>query len=358
MDKLTDIISNFAVSGKVKEIKPLGNGLINDTFAVITENGDEDYVLQRVNHEIFRNVELLQKNIVAITDHIRRKLTEKGEKDIERKALQIVKAKDGNLFYYDGSNYWRVTKLIPESKTFEEVTPEFAYYTGKAFGEFQSMLADLPEPLGETIPDFHNIEFRLKQLKDAVKEDKAGRVEAMREIIEEIEDRAGELCKVQEMFREGKFPKRTTHCDTKVNNILFDENGSVLCVIDLDTTMPGFVLSDFGDFIRTAGNKGKEDDKDLNTVEVNMDIFKSFARGYIEATKSFLTPVEKEMLPYGAKLLTYMQTVRFLTDYLNGDTYYKISYPEHNKQRTLAQFKLLRSIEEHEKEMQEFINTL
>ncbi|MEG1998778.1 MAG: aminoglycoside phosphotransferase family protein, partial [Bacteroidales bacterium] len=340
------------------EIKPLGNGLINDTFAVITENGDENYVLQRINHDIFCNVELLQNNVEAITNHIRHKLSEKGEQDIDRKTLQLVKTKDGKLFYCDGENYWRVTKMIPNSKTFEEVTPELSYYTGRAFGEFQSMLADLPEPLGETIPDFHNIEFRLSQLKDAIKDDKAGRTEAMREIIEEIEERSDDMCKVQRLFREGKFQKRTTHCDTKVNNILFDENGNVLCVIDLDTTMPGFVLSDFGDFIRTAGNKGKEDDKDLKAVEVNMDIFKSFARGYIEATKSFLTPIEKEMLPYGAKLLTFMQTVRFLTDYINGDTYYKISFPEHNKQRTLAQFKLLRSIEEHEKEMQEFINSI
>lgn len=358
MERLKNIVSNFAIEGTVTDIKPLGNGLINDTYAVITEGSDNNYILQRVNHNIFQNVELLQNNIVAITDHIRAKLAEKGEDDIERKAIKMIEAKDGKLYYFDGESYWRIMILIPETKTFEEVTPEFAYSTGLAFGDFQSMLADLPTELGETIPDFHNMEFRLEQLEDAIEADKAGRVEAMSEIIEEIDDRADELCKVQQLFREGKFPKRITHCDTKVNNILFDKNGDVLCVIDLDTTMPGFVLSDFGDFIRTAGNTGKEDDTDLNAVGVNMDIFKAFAKGYIESTKGFLTEIEKEMLPYGAKLLAYMQTVRFLADYLNGDTYYKTAYPEHNKQRTLAQLKLLRSIEAHEAEMQEYINSL
>ena len=166
------------------------------------------------------------------------------------------------------------------------------------------------------------------------------------------------MCKAQQLYRAGRLPKRVTHCDTKVNNLLFDEQGKPLCVIDLDTTMPGFVLSDFGDFIRTGANTGAEDDPDLDNVSVNMDIFHAFSKGYIRSAGSFLTPTERELLPFGAKMLTYMQTVRFLTDYLDGDTYYKIKFPEHNLQRSYAQFKLLQSIEAHEQEMSDYIASL
>ncbi len=359
MTNLTEIVDKFRIDGIVKSIDPLGSGLINDTYKITTQSSDtDDYVLQRINHAIFKDVDLLQKNIVAITDHIRKKLTEKGETDIKRKALQVIPTKDGKLYHFDGNNYWRITVLIPQSKTYETVNPEFSYYTGKAFGEFQAMLVDLPEPLGETIPKFHNMEFRLESFKEAIASNKSGRLEKVQWMVDELLKRSDEMCKAERLYKEGKLPKRITHCDTKVNNMLFDENGKVLCVIDLDTTMPGFVLSDFGDFIRTAGNTGKEDDKNLDNVNLNMDIFRSFAKGYIESARSFLLPIEIENLPYGAKLLTYMQTVRFLTDYIDGDCYYKIQYPEHNWQRSQAQFKLLQSIEAHEKEMQNYIQSL
>ena len=357
MDKYKEIISHFAVSGNITDVAPLGNGLINDTYIARTD-GSESYVLQRINNTVFNDVPLLQRNVYAITRHIHKKLQERGPDDIDRRVLRYIDTVDGGTFYYDGEKYWRVSVYIPGTKSFDTVTPELAYLTGKSFGDFQYMLSDLPEPLGETIPDFHNIEYRLWQLDEAVENDSAGRLDSMREIIEELNDRREEMCKVQQMSRRGEFPKRITHCDTKVNNMLFDADGTPLCVIDLDTTMPGFVLSDFGDFIRTAGNTGKEDDTDLRAVGVNMEIFKSFARGYIEGAERFITPVEKEHLPFGAKLMAYMQTVRFLADYLNGDTYYKTAYPEHNRQRTLAQYKLLRSLEAHEDEMKRYIATL
>jgi Ser/Thr protein kinase RdoA (MazF antagonist) len=243
------------------------------------------------------------------------------------------------------------------------VTPELARATGRAFGDFQGMLADLPaedgKPLGATIPDFHNIEFRLKQLDDAIREDKAGRVAEVRDIIDQILKRAPEMTRAEELARRGELPRRISHCDTKVNNVLFDEKtGEVLCVIDLDTTMPGFVMSDFGDFIRTAGNTGDEDDTNLERVGLNMEIFKAFAAGYLETASGFLTPLEIGMLPFGAKMLTYMQTVRFLTDYLNGDTDYKIKSTSHNLERTLAQFAHLQSLEKHEEEMKNYINSI
>lgn len=360
MNQLHNIVDQFQTEGIVNKIAPLGAGLINDTYKVLTKSENTpDYVLQRINHAIFQDVELMQNNILRVTEQIRKKLKERGETELNRKTLTLIPAKDGKLYYFDGNSYWRMTLLITDSKSFDQVTPEFAYYTGKAFGDFQNMLVDLPgEPLGATIPNFHNMEFRLEQFHEAIANNAAGRLEKAQSIVDELLNRAEEMCKAERMHREGTLPKRITHCDTKVNNMLFDKDGNFLCVIDLDTTMPGYVLSDFGDFIRTAGNNAPEDETDLNRVSVNMDIFRSFTKGYVEAAKPFLTQIEIENLPYGAKLLTYMQTVRFLTDYLNGDVYYKIKSAEHNWERTLAQFTLLKSIEANEEEMKSFIKEL
>lgn len=360
MNQLHNIVDQFQTEGDVNEIAPLGAGLINDTYKVLTKSENTpDYVLQRINHAIFQDVELMQNNILRVTEQIRKKLKERGETELNRKTLTIIPAKDGKLYYFDGNSYWRMTLLITDSTSFDQVTPEFAYYTGKAFGDFQNMLVDLPgEPLGATIPNFHNMEFRLEQFHEAIANNAAGRLEKAQTIVDELLNRAEEMCKAERMHREGILPKRITHCDTKVNNMLFDKDGNFLCVIDLDTTMPGYVLSDFGDFIRTAGNNAPEDETDLNRVSVNMDIFRSFTKGYVEAAKPFLTQIEIENLPYGAKLLTYMQTVRFLTDYLNGDVYYKIKSAEHNWERTLAQFTLLKSIEANEEAMKSFIKKL
>ena len=286
-------------------------------------------------------------------------MQQRNANDIDSKTLTLVPATDERLYYYDGNSYWRLTIYIAGSKTFEQVTPDLAYQTGRAFGEFQYFLSDIPNPpIGATIPDFHNMEFRLGQFREAIARDKAARLAKVQPIVDELLGRSEEMCRAERLHREGKLPKRITHCDTKVNNMLFDQDDRFLCVIDLDTTMPGFVLSDFGDFIRTAANKGAEDDKELDRVGLDMEIFREFARGYLETASAFLTPIEKQLLPYVAQLLTYMQTVRFLTDYLNGDTYYKIQYPEHNLQRTLAQLTHLHSIDSHLEEMNAWINQL
>ncbi|KAA6345089.1 N-acetylhexosamine 1-kinase [termite gut metagenome] len=356
MKDLVSIISHFLTEGTADTIEPIGNGLINDSYKVVTKEKDSpDYVLQRINHAIFQNVDLLQNNIEAVTSHIRKKLTERGEQDIDRKVLTFIPATDGKRYWFDGENYWRLMKFIPGAVTYETVNPHYSYCAGLAFGDFQAMLTDIPVLLGDTIPNFHNMEFRLKQLREAVRDNIAGRLSEVQYYVDEIEQRAGEMCKAERLHREGKLPKRISHCDTKVNNMMFDKEGNVLCVIDLDTVMPSFVFSDYGDFLRTAANTGDEDDRDLNRVGFNMEIFKAFTKGYLESSKSFLTPIEMENLSYAAALFPYMQCVRFLADYINGDSYYKIKYPEHNLVRTKAQFKLLQSVEEHTPEMEQYI---
>lgn len=357
-EQLIAILKQFAIDEDVVSAVPFGNGHINDTLKVTNSKGEIKYILQRINHHIFTNVDMLQNNIFTVTSHIRKKLVARGEQDVDRKVLTFIPAKDGKLYHFDGDSYWRVCLFIPRSKSFEEVTPQLSYEAGKAFGDFQTMLSDLPaDALGETIPNFHNMEFRLKQFRDAVEANAAGRLEEVKDLVAEIEKRAKDMCIQEELYREGKLKKRTNHCDTKVNNIMFDEEGKVLCVIDLDTVMPGFVLSDIGDFIRTGANTGAEDDENLDNVEVNLEIFEAYTRGYMETAKAFLTPQEIKLLPYGGRLLTYMQTVRFLTDYINGDTYYKIHSPKHNLIRTKAQFKLLLSLEAHAPEMDGFMQT-
>ena len=343
-----EIVGHFQIEGTVVKVEPLGNGLINDTYKVTTAEADKpDYVLQRINHAIFQDVDLLQHNIEVVTAHIRQKLEESGTTDIDRKVLRFIPTASGKTYYFDGTSYWRVMVFIPRAQTFETVNAAYSYDAGKAFGHFQAMLADLPEQLGETIPNFHNMEFRLQQLHEAVQADTAGRVKEMQPYLDEIERRAAYMCQAEQLYREGRLPKRICHCDTKVNNMMFEENGEVLCVIDLDTVMPSFIFSDYGDFLRTAANTAAEDEPDLSKIGFNTEIYEAFSSGYLESASTFLTPLEKDLLPYAVALFPYMQCVRFLADYLNGDTYYKIQYPEHNLVRTRAQFRLLQCVEAH-----------
>lgn len=352
---LESLAQQFAIEGKVKEVKPLGDGLINDTYLVAADGG-ERYVLQRINRAVFPDIDALQTNLVKITSHIRKCLEDKGVENIDKKVLTPVKVSDGCLWIENDGEAWRMTRYIADSVTRTNLTDEMAEVTGYAFADFHNMMsrADAPE-LQETIKDFHYVSFRIKQLEDAVAADSEKRLANVQPIVDELLQRASEMTAAERLYQEGKLTKRIAHCDTKLNNILFDKSGEVLCVIDLDTTMPGFVLSDFGDFIRTAANTGAEDDPDVERVGVNMDVFKSFAKGYLKGA-TFLSPLERSLLPFGAQMLTYMQTVRFLTDYLNGDTYYKTAYPEHNLVRTKAQLALLHSIDAHLDEMKQYID--
>ena len=346
-----DIVKLFAIEGNVTGIKPLGNGLINDTLLVRTD-GKDHYVLQKINNAIFKDVELLQHNIDCATAHIRNKgaLT-----------LTFIPCREtGKTYWTDGKEYWRVSVFIRDAYTFETVNPDYSYYAGKAFGAFEAMLADIPDTLGETIPDFHNMELRARELHQAVKDDKAGRMadKEVHSILADLLEYEEDMCKAERLYREGKLPKRICHCDTKVNNILFDANGNILCVIDLDTLMPGFVFSDIGDFLRTAANTVAEDSPEVVKVDFRMDIFKAFTRGYLESAKVFLTDLEIENIPYAACLFPYMQAVRFFADYINGDTYYKIQYPEHNLVRTRNQVALFHAAMAKVPQMKEFSSAL
>ena len=365
---MKEILSHFAIPNEVEEPRPLKVGFINDSYIVRAKHaGERSYFLQRINHHIFQNVEGLQQNIRKVTEHIRHKLEAAGETDIDRKVLQLVPTYDGALYFRTAEgDYWRVYVLIENAVSQEKVTPQSAELTGQAFGRFQCQLADLPfDALCESIPNFHNMEFRLRQLDEAIEEAislqpsevRRKRMDASAEVIARINQRREEMCMAERLFREGRLPKHINHCDTKVNNILFDAEGKPMCIVDLDTVMPGYVLSDFGDFMRTAANTGLEDDPELDNIHVDLDIFEAYTRGYLkEAT--FLTETEKSLLPFGCRLLSYMQAVRFFTDWINGDTYYKIQYPEHNIVRTRAQLRLLEEQEKVADQMAEIIKKL
>ena len=355
---MNTIISQFDLRNEVQEPQPLKVGFINDSFILKAKNaGEKSYFLQKINHKIFQDVEGLQRNIQLVTDHIRTKLREQGVPDVERRVLQLVPTKTGQLYHKTAEGeYWRVYVLIENASSQEKVTPDSAFLAGQAFGEFQCQLADIDtRQLIETIPNFHNIEFRLHQLDEALAEDKVCRAAKCKDIIKAINARREEMCLAERLHREGKLPKRINHCDTKVNNMMFDEFGKPLCIVDLDTVMPGYVLSDYGDFMRTAANTGDEDDRDLSRVGVNLEVFEAYTKGYLMKA-TFLTDLERSLLPFGCRLLSYMQAVRFFTDYINGDTYYKIQYPEHNLVRTKAQLRLLEEQERVAPKMEAIIN--
>ena len=357
----SSVIGCFQIEGTVSEVKALGNGLINDTYHVVTSEADKlDYVLQRINDSIFTDVALLQRNIGLVTNHLRQKLQQQGTTDLERRVLQLVPTTDGNTYVRDGEGcYWRMTVFIPRAVTVETVDEHYSHEAGRAFGEFELMLSDLQEPLGVTIPHFHDMEFRMEQLRQAVQEDVAGRAASVSTLLEAIEHDADRMCQGERLAREGRLPQRICHCDTKVNNMMFDaKTGECLLVIDLDTVMPSLFFSDYGDFLRSAANTTREDDPDLSHVSFREDIFRAFTKGYLSTAGQFLTPLEIELLPYAAELFPFMQAVRFLWDYLSGDHYWKCQYPEHNLDRARNQLRLYQEVCAHEQMMKDYINEL
>ncbi len=355
MTDLQSVITHFHIAGTVAEIAPYGSGHINDTYRVGTREPEAfDYILQRINHKIFTNVPALMDNIERVTKHIRLKLEAIHGTDPDREGLTLVPATDGKYYYQDTEgSYWRVYIFIRDNRSYDIVdSPEKAYQGGKMFGKFQAMIADLPGgPLYEIIPNFHNIEWRLETYRATLEKDPAGRASLVKAETAFVLERAEEMSTILRLGREGKIPLRITHNDTKFNNVLLDGNDKGLCVIDLDTVMPGYVHYDFGDSIRTSTNTGAEDDPDLSRVEMDIRLFEGYTKGFLEETRETLNPVELDHLALSGKLLPYMIGLRFLTDYVDGDHYFKIKHEHHNLQRARAQFKLLTSMERQFGEM-------
>lgn len=340
---------NFKLEGEIIDSVPFGSGHINDTFKITTNSLQNNlYLLQRINHHIFQDVEGLMNNIESVCKHLKEKLAHLGEKEVLKRTMTIVPTYDNKNYYQDeNGDYWRVFHLIPETRSYDILeTQEQAYSGGMAFGQFQKQLSDLdPKTIVEILPNFHNIEFRLSNLRDAIEKNPAKRVEKIQDLLDYIFEREEKMRTVLELGSSNKLPLRITHNDTKFNNVLLDKDDNVQCVIDLDTVMPGYVAYDFGDAIRTIINSAAEDEADVSKIVLNIPLFQSFTAGYLSEAKEFLTDAEVDSLIPAVHLLPYMQAVRFLTDYINGDTYYKIAYPEHNLVRTKAQLKLVHELE-------------
>jgi hypothetical protein len=359
---LKEIFGLFCAGGSFESAAPYGSGHIHDTFLVKTiEKDKDDFILQRLNNKIFRNIPQLQNNIERVTGHLRSKLISIPGSDIRRECLNLISSAGGKTWIADNEgNYWRMYIFISGHKSYNIVdSADKAYEGGKAIGRFQAMLADLGgEPLFDTIPWFHDIEKRLETFSIKLKSDPVGRGSSIQNEIDFVFKRSGEMKIILRLGKEGRIPLRITHNDTKFNNILFDENDKAMCVIDLDTVMPGYVHYDFGDAIRTATNMASEDEKDLSLVKMNIDLFRAYSEGYLSETSGTLNNAEKEYLAFAPLLITYTQAVRFLTDFLDGDKYFKIHHEHHNLQRARAQFRLIESLEEQYDEMKRIIREL
>jgi hypothetical protein len=348
----------FAISGKFVAATPYGSGHINDSYCAIFEHRSAStrYLLQRINHHIFKNPVALMENIERVTAHLAAQVG--NDPDRDRRALTLIPTRAGGVLYVDADgNYWRAYRFIGNATTYNSVqSPDQAFQAARAFGEFQRMLADLPAPrLHDTIPDFHHTPKRFAALEQAIASDVAGRSVSARPEI----DFALARKSLTTRLVEAGLPERVTHNDTKINNVLLDDvTGEGTCVIDLDTVMPGLVAYDFGDMVRTATSPAPEDEQDLNRVNMEFPLFEALARGYLSTASGFLTPAEKESLAFAGKLITFEIGIRFLTDYLSGDTYFKVHREGHNLDRCRAQFKLLQSIEFQEERMAELIRSI
>lgn len=340
-NKFNEILSHFAIN---MELSAYGNGHINDTYIV---HSKPDYILQRINNKVFTDPASVMENIQGVTEFLRKKIEEAGG-DPDRETLNLIYTTDGKPYYKYGENeYYRMYKFIDHAKSYDAVEdPMQLYNAAKAFGKFQNMLADYPaEKLHETIRNFHNTKTRFADFKKAVEDNIAGRRDEVEAEIKFVLDREADCSVIVDALADGSVPLRVTHNDTKLNNVMLDEvTGEGVCVIDLDTVMPGSLLYDYGDALRFGGSSGAEDEKDLSKIWFDVEKFEYFTRGFIEALPS-ITERELELLPFSVKLMTYECGARFLADYLNGDTYFKIHYPTHNLDRCRTQFKLVADIE-------------
>jgi hypothetical protein len=355
---LRAVTRQFPLRGEFISAAPYGSGHINDTYCVVFDQGGTRvrYIIQRINHHIFKNPPALMENIQRVTTHLAKKCA--GQSDPSRRVLTLIPTQDGQAYYRDAQgDHWRVYIFIEKARTFDAVeSPRQAFEAAKAFGQFQKLLADLPAPrLHDTIPDFHHTPKRFAALEKAIATDVANRAkEAKPEI--EFALRHQQATRI---LLDANLPERVTHNDTKFNNVMLDDaKGEGICVIDLDTVMPGLALYDFGDMVRTTTSPAKEDERDLSKVTMQFPMFEALARGYLAAAEEFFTPSEKRLLPFAGALITLEIGIRFLTDFLAGDTYFKVHREGHNLDRCRTQFKLVESIEQQEAAMRKLVETI
>lgn len=352
---LKNIFQQFQIIGTFTSACTFGSGHINDTFLVKTaEKSCPNYILQRINHHIFKNVPALMNNVMLVTQHIQNKLRILSGANVDRECLTVILNLKQQPFVQDELGcYWVCYLFIEESKTCDLVlNDKQAYEGGKTLGRFLGLLSDFPSiSLHETLPNFHHVESRLDNFAQAFSEDSCKRAASCRDEIAFVNEHADEMKYILRLGNEGKIPLRITHNDTKFNNILLDQQDNGLCVIDLDTVMPGYIHYDLSDAIRTVANTAVEDEKNLSKIRFNMQLFEAFCRGFLGEVKHSLTPMEIKSLAPSIPLLPFLMGVRFLTDYLMGDIYYKIHSPEHNLQRARAQFQFVRCIKEKAAEL-------
>ncbi len=341
--ELENIVDNFKIIGTINESHPYGSGHINDSYRLVnSDRTKSDYLLQRINQNVFRDVDLTMNNILKVTRHINANSENfRGS----QQTLELIPTITGTNYHRDTKgNYWRVYLFKKDLKSHDFVeTSEQAYEGARAFGNFLKLLSDFPvSDIGYSIPDFHNIILRLETLKSVLGKGPTKRSIMAATDIKYIFSLSDEMSRIERLRISGNIPLRVTHNDTKFNNVLFDSQGKAVCVIDLDTVMPGVVHYDFGDGIRTATSTAGEDEKDLSLIDVDMAKYEAFTSGYLDATRDILTPGEIEYLPLSGALFPYMMGVRFLTDFLNGDKYFKTEFTDHNLQRSRSQLQMTR----------------
>ena len=354
IDQLKNIFRQFDHSTELVSYEELASGHINDTYLIGASNNNK-YVLQRINHGVFKDVPGLINNKVAISKHIQGKLSHLPKNERNREVLTFITTKTGAPFYFEKSRgYWNLMVYIPDSVTYETVkNEEIAFEGGKLIGDFLNLTNDFDaSQLIEVIPKFHDMSFRFSQFEASLKVASNERLEQAKSYIDLVWGLKEEMHILQKLKESGEIKLRVTHNDTKISNILFDTNNKGLCVIDTDTVMPGIVHYDFGDAIRTICNTAAEDEKNLELVNFNLAYYKAYVKGFLKEMSSSLSPIEIKYLPLGAKTMIFIMALRFLTDFLNGDIYYKTAYPNHNLDRSKNQFKLIESLSGQFEEME------
>ena len=350
----------FAIKGQVKSCELYGSGHINLTFRLVCQDQDQEhaYILQQMNHEVFKDIDGLMKNVKGVTSFLRRQIVA-NHGDPDRETLNLVPTKDGRDYYKDSTgNYWRMYLFVDQATCYNLVEkPEDFYQSGKAFGRFQCLLADYPaDELTETIPDFHNTAARFRTFQKAVEDDVMGRAAQVEDEIRFIREREKDMSLAYDLQRAGKLPLRVSHNDTKLNNIMIDDTTrEAVCIIDLDTIMPGFSIFDYGDSIRFGANTAEEDERDLSKVSLSLPLFDVYTKGFLEGSQGRLTETETDMLPYGARMMTLECGMRFLTDYLQGDVYFNINREGHNLDRCRTQLALVADMERKWTQMKDIV---